>query len=259
MPKLQFVRDHAARLFSKKVVTPIKAKKPVVAPDTKIGVITLSGEIKTSDTWVPLISKAMKDDTIKGVIAKVESPGGVPGAGEAIYIALKELRAKKPVVVLVENMCCSAGYLIACGGDMIISTRMADIGSIGVVAMLNHVKKPKTATNEELSVEFLTAGKHKIVGNAYAPSLTPEQRDHFMERINQAYNILCRIVSEERGLCLNSIDEWGDAQVFGGEEAVKRGLVDKNGSIAQAEQSIMELLDKRKIDHTKELALVNFA
>lgn len=114
-----------------------------------------------------------EDKKIDGVLLRIDSPGGAAASSEEIYRAVSRLSDSVPVYVSVGNLCCSGGYMIACGADKIFANASSIVGSIGVILQIPNITKLK----DKLGIEMVTikSGRLKDIGNAFR-SMTDEER-----------------------------------------------------------------------------------
>lgn len=209
-------------------------------PRAHVAVLPIKGVLCDSSYYTKQLHKYFKDDQIKAILLRIESPGSTTGTGNAIYNELITLKKEypKPVIVLVENICASGGYYIACGGDHIIASPMAIIGSIGVAAP--YLVQLKDFI-EQFKIKFvpLAAGDYKNSTNPLT-DLTPEQQKMLQEMLDDSYAIFTNDVAKSRNLSLDQADQWANGKVFTGRQALQLKLIDQLGSSSQAVEAIKE-------------------
>lgn len=177
------------------------------------------------------LETAAKDPGVKGVIVRIDSPGGTVVGGEDLYKSLRILSESKPVAIVMGELATSAGYMAALGGDRIFAREGSLTGSIGVIFQTTDV----TGLLEKLgiSTEALKSGPLKAVPSPLEP-LTPEAREATLSVINDVYRMFVRLVVERRRMGQEEALRLADGRVFTGGQAVEAGLVDEIGSEREA-------------------------
>ncbi|HBS48312.1 TPA: signal peptide peptidase SppA [Candidatus Dependentiae bacterium] len=220
-----------------------KTIKKVVSPDTEVGVIKI-GTINSSEYVIKQIQKFHKNSDIKALLLQINSPGGLPGASQAIFNELKKFKKDKPVVVLVEDLAASGGYYVACCADKIIANPSSLIGSIGVVCMLPNIEKLLQRFN--IKVDEVKSGKYKtILSTTRERSL--EETALLQSVSDDVYKQFTSDVATNRNLHLQDEKIWADGKIFTGNQALKLKLVDELGSLSDATETIKNLLKERGV------------
>lgn len=211
-----------------------------IDPRSQVAVISIKGILYDSGYYTKYLHDYFKNDQIKAILLKIECPGSAAGTGNAIYNEIKTLKKEypKPVIVLVENVCASGGYYIACAADHIIASPAALIGSIGV-AIPYLFKLKEFVEHYHIKYEPLAAGDYKNSTNPFTP-LTSEQKKMLQEVLDDSYNQFVSDVAQERNLSINTAKQWANGKIFNGNQALKLGLIDAVGSSSQAIQTIKE-------------------
>lgn len=240
--------------FAPSIVKNVKKQyENIIMPKEKVGLITIKGILYTSDNINKYLNKYFKDPEIKAILLKMDCPGGASGTAQSIYYEIQNLKKKykKPIVTLVENICASGGYYIACATDSIITAPSAIVGSIGVsfqyLFQLNEFI-------EQFKIKYksVTAGKYKSTTDPFV-DMTPEQEKQLQTVLDSSYEQFVSDVSKNRRLPLKTQDQWAQAKLFNGSQALKLGLIDKVGSPFIAKKVIR---DKAQIDTDKEIEWV---
>ena len=196
---------------------------------TKVGVISVDGLIYESDKKVKELKKFFEDTDIKAIILKIDSPGGSAGGAQALYNEIKHFKSiytNKYVIAYVENIAASGGYYIASAADYIIASPGAFIGSIGVY--IQHPYFKDFIEQYKVKYEIIKSGSYKGMGNVFL-ELTDEQRKLLQGVTNNVHQQFIRDVSQQRP-GLGDVKQWGEAQIFSGEQALKLKLIDALGS-----------------------------
>lgn len=217
-----------------------KSTKPAVAivyVDGPIelgsGVPSIFGETGAMSSAIrKALDDAARDDTIKAVVLRVNSPGGSAVASEIILDATKRVKAKKPFVVSMGDVAGSGGYYVACGSDIIFADEATITGSIGVVG-------GKLATTEmwkKIGVTFKAyqrGANAALLGNADV--FSKPERERMQAWMDEIYGVFKGHVIAARGNRLKKpIDELAGGRVYTGKQALELGLVDKIGTLRDA-------------------------
>jgi protease-4 len=224
-----------------------KSLVEMVRPKTEVGMLKVSGIIKNAGSYIKHIHNFLKSTNIKALLVKIDSPGGFSGSSQAIFNELKKFKEKKPVVVLVEDVCTSGAYYIASAGHYIIVTPSSMIGSIGTILGFQGLPLPNLEDlmdDWKIKFEYIQAGKFKTAGNLLRKN-TPEELAHLQSVVDDTYNQFIKDIAQARGLSIEKKHEWADGKIFTGNQALKIKLVDKLGSMQDA---IDELKKQAKIE-----------
>lgn len=188
---------------------------------------------QTGDTkYVKLIEDIRKNDRVKAVVFRINSPGGSAAASDHIWTAIQELQATgKPVVVSMGDYAASGGYYVACGADVIYAQPSTLTGSIGVFSVFPEMRD----LLGKIGIAFDTVQTGPMAtGLTPLLDLSPTQKQLLQNRTDQLYQMFLTRVSEGRGLSLAEVDSIAQGRVWLGQDAVDRGLVDKLGGIEEA-------------------------
>ncbi|MGO9242670.1 MAG: signal peptide peptidase SppA [Bryobacteraceae bacterium] len=197
------------------------------APDNPWG-----REIGITPAPVTRLVKSIADDaTIKGVIVRVESPGGDAIASDEILESLKDLARRKPVVVSMSDVAASGGYYIAMTGDPVVAYPTTITGSIGVIYGKANVKGLYDKLG--FSTETLTRGRFADIDSATKP-MSPEGRKKLQESLQSIYSAFLKHVAEGRKSKVEAIEPLAQGRVWIGSDAYKNHLVDELGGIDRA-------------------------
>ncbi len=164
----------------------------------------------------------------------MECPGGASGTCETIYKEIKSLKTQspKPIIVLVENLCLSGGYLIACAGDYTVTPGTAMIGSIGAT-FPSLFQLREFIEKYDIKYKDLKAGTYKAATNPFV-DITEQEQQLLQEILDNTYHQFSQIVAKSRKLSLNDLALWADGKIFTGQQAHKLHLVDEVGGPQQA-------------------------
>jgi len=214
---------------------PDKAAK---VTETSIAVMHLSGAIVdgkkespgsiVSGPTVKAIQEIGRDDKIKGVVVRINSPGGSATASEAIRQALAELAKKKPTVVSMGEMAASGGYWVACLGVPVYAERGTLTGSIGVFSM--KISFGTLLKRVGLHMENIALDE---AASAFAPDRGWNEEDQakLQKTIDDVYGRFLKLVSESRGIPVEKLQDLAGGRVWSGSQAKAAGLVDEIGGL----------------------------
>ncbi len=213
---------------------------------SNVAIINLNGIITESkaNQLIKEIKKAKNDDSIKAVLFKIDSPGGEACSSQRIYLALKKLSQKKPVVALIKTIGASGAYFSACGADKIVAYPTSTVGSIGVI--FETLNFSQLAKRLGLSLFVVKTGPVKDVGN---PFRQPTEKDKKMIKslIGNIYEQFLSAVSKSRNIPIKKLKNIADGSVFTGEQALKLKLIDSVGGEKAAEKYIKKMAHIKKI------------
>lgn len=219
-------------------ITPKSNKsKNTIAVVYAVGDIVDSGDGGiVGESFVPELTKIRKDENIKAVVLRVNSPGGSAYASEQIWAELEAIQAAgKKVVVSMGDMAASGGYYISCGADYIFAENTTLTGSIGVFGTMPVAEELMT---EKLGLRFDEARTHKygnvLNGDFLYQGFNQAEEMAVQRMIESTYDLFTRRCAEGRGMEQDSIKLIAEGRVWIGKTAVELGLVDEIGSIDDA-------------------------
>lgn len=199
----------------------------------------MGGQSVGSETMVRAINDAARDKTIKAIVIRVDSPGGVHYASDTIWHAVEVAKKKKPVVVSMGDLGASGGYYIACNAHKIIAEPSTFTGSIGIFAGKPVVK----GLYDWLGVtnEYVLRGKNAGMFRL-TEKFTPEERAKFESVIkSKYYDEFVPKVATGRGRSPEYIDSIAQGRVWTGAQAKEKGLIDDFGGLDKAVEVAREL------------------
>ena len=191
-----------------------------VFPGTpKIGVIDVPFSVITEDSAYVIgeyLNYAKRDDSIKAVVIKLSTPGGGAAASERLYVETKRLREEKPVVIVMNGLVASGGYMMSMGASHTFAQTSSLVGNVGVVAFAGPLISPVVSEN------VIFTGPYKVEGSS---------RREWMGSVDVLKSAFAKMVVTERGdKLLITEDELVQAKLYSGLEAYRLGLVDEIGS-----------------------------
>ena len=195
------------------------------------------GVIRSSPSMVQQIvsqlKKAEKDERIRAVLFKINSPGGTIIASDVLYHEISSYREKTGAKIIVSMMdvAASGAYYMSLPADMIMAHPTTITGSVGVIFL-----RPKVGGLMDkigLGVDVIKFGKNKDMGSPFRDS-TEEEKDIMQKTVNDFGERFIRLVQKHRKLKEKSMGEISTARIFTADEALKQGLVDKIGYLSDA-------------------------
>jgi protease IV len=204
----------------------------------------------TSYGFTKILRKVGSDSTVKGVVVRIDSPGGEVTASDELWREMNLLAKKKPVVISMSDAAASGGYYMAMTGDPIVAYPGTLTGSIGVV-----FGKPNLhGLYDKLGInkEAIQRGKHASIDSDYTP-LSPDERAKLKEGIDESYHDFVSKVADARHRKFEDIEPLAQGRVWLGSQAKARGLVDELGGIDKAIELIKQ---KAKIPAGERVSLM---
>ncbi|MFU8804644.1 MAG: signal peptide peptidase SppA [Bradymonadaceae bacterium] len=201
------------------------------APNDRLGIVEVDGAIMESKKIVEDLRRFEKDDTIKGVVVRVNSPGGAVGPSQEIYEGVKRLRAQKPVVISMGTVAASGGYYVACGTDMIFANPATITGSIGVISQFFDVHKVLDLAS--IDVNTVKTGPYKDSGSPFREFGVDDEL-HMAALIGDIYDQFVEVLADCRGMDLEEAKGLADGRVFSGRQAKELNLIDEIGTLQDA-------------------------
>jgi protease-4 len=227
--KLTFWRVTAAVV----AIAAIVAIGAFVAPSGR-GAFTTSGSIARIDIEGLIRSDSERVEALErleqssaaAVVVHINSPGGTTAGSEQLYDALVRLKAKKPLVVVVEGLCASGGYIAALASDHIVAQQSSLVGSIGVLFQFPNFTGLLNTVG--VQVEEVKSSPLKAAPNGFEPT-SPEARAALEALVKDSYAWFRGLVKERRGMDDALLDKVADGRVFTGRQSVDLKLIDQLG------------------------------
>lgn len=244
-------------------------KEEIKNSKNKIAIFYLNGEIYTdnskngdlTNSITPSgvqekIDQIINNDEIKGVILRINSPGGSALASNIINSKIQNLKLKKPVYVSIGDVAASGGYYIASAGDKIFADKESITGSIGVVSLIPNFQK--TLKKLDVNLETIQKGEYADL-YSLTQDFTEKDRQKIYDSSVRVYDEFVNVVAKGRGKTSEYINTIGQGKVWLGEEGKNIGLVDEIGGLEATIASfskdlklenyqIIEVSGKAKID-----------
>jgi protease IV len=197
----------------------------------------------TATSVLKSLRKAGKDNHIKAILLRINSPGGTVPASQELSDEIIDLRSKnKPVVVSMGDLAASGGYYISSAADTIVAEPGTLTGSIGVILSSLNMK----GLGEKLGVspEVIKSGKFKDLASPYR-AMTPEDRTILQDLIMDSYDQFVTAVAKGRKMKVEDVKKIADGRIYSGRQALKLGLVDKLGGYDTAIDTLQTMCKDR--------------
>jgi len=197
----------------------------------------------SADNLIPSLQDAFEDKNTKGVILRINSPGGSPVQAGQINDEIRRLRAKYPKIplyVVVDDICASGGYYVAVAADKIFVDKASLIGSIGVLMDGFGF----TGTMAKLGVErrLITAGANKGFLDPFSP-LNPAQQAYAKKMVEEIHQQFIDVVRKGRGTRLKETPDTFSGLVWNGQRGVEMGLADGFGTVDSVARDVIKAED----------------
>jgi protease-4 len=207
-------------------------------PGGSVARITIEGLIRANRDRTEALDRLAKSSA-KAVIVHINSPGGTVAGSEELYDALVKVKAKKPMVVVVDGLAASGGYIAAIASDRIVAQQSAIVGSIGVIFQYPNVTDLLKTIG--VQVETVKSSPLKAAPSGLEPT-SPEARAAVESLVNDSYDWFKGLVRNRRHMDDALLVKVSDGRVFTGRQAVALKLIDALGD----EQAAMDWLAKEK-------------
>ena len=199
--------------------------RTALATAGSIARVHIDGLIRSDADRVEALEQ-LENSKAAAVVVHINSPGGTTAGSEQLYDALMRLKAKKPLVVVVEGLAASGGYITAIAADHIVAQQTSLVGSIGVLFQFpNFTDLMKTVG---VKVEEVKSSPLKAAPNGFEPT-SPEARAALDSLVKDSYAWFRGLVKERRGMDDALLDKVADGRVFTGHQAVDLKLIDELG------------------------------
>lgn len=237
-------------------------KRPAAKAKDKVAVVYLEGEITdekgdgiVGKDVVKMLKKLRKDEAIKAVVLRVNSPGGSADASEQIWHAIQNIKAKNiPVVVSMGDYAASGGYYISCGADYIFAEPTTITGSIGIFGTVPNVSKLRN----KVGIDIDGVGTNKfssLESNMVLNGMNTEETALMQSMVERGYDLFTRRCAEGRHVEQDYIKSIGEGRVWLGSKGKEIGIVDELGNIDDAIAKAVELsgIESYKTEYYPEL------
>ncbi len=225
-----------------------QVKRPESKAKDKVAVLYLEGEITDEEgdgivgtEVIKTFKKIRKDEDIKALVLRVNSPGGSANASEQIWHAVEKIKADSiPVVVSMGDYAASGGYYISCGADYIYAEPTTLTGSIGIFGTIPNAAKLRDKIG--LDIDGIATNKHSdLEANIIYKGMNAEERALLQTMIERGYDLFTSRCAEGRHVEQDYIKSIGEGRVWLGAKGKEIGIVDELGNIDDAIAKAVEL------------------
>ena len=225
-------------------------ERETVKAKDKVAVIYAEGAINdegsdgiTTPDMIKTINKIHKDEDVKAVVLRVNSPGGSANASEQIWHAITTLQAKgMPVVVSMGDYAASGGYYISCCADYIYAEPTTLTGSIGIFGTVPNFKKIREKVGVDM--DMVTTNTYAgMVTSMVMNGMNKNEQALMQAMIERGYDLFTKRCAEGRDMTQDAIKAVGEGRVWLGKDAVNIGLVDELGNINSAIEKAAQLAE----------------
>ena len=202
-----------------------------LAKEDALALISIKGPILETEKTLAWIRKVEQTKEIKGVLLRIDSPGGGASASQELYSALKRLAAKKPLVASMGSVAASGGLMVSMAAEKIYANASTITGSIGVRMDIPQVQELLQKVG--VSQETLVTGPYKNAGSPVKP-LSEKDRAYFQEILNAMHAQFVDIVAQGRKMPKEKAASLATGRIYTGEQALDLGLIDALGGQDEA-------------------------
>jgi protease-4 len=194
----------------------------------KIASVEIKGVISQSSGVIEELLQYVEDEGVKGIILRIDSPGGGVGPAQEIYREIIKIKPKKKVVTSMGSVAASGGYYIACASDRIVANPGTITGSIGVIMQFSNLEE----LLKKIGIKgvVLKSGEHKDIGSPFR-EMTPEEKRIMQEVLDNVHQQFIQAVADGRKLDREKVVQIADGRILTGEQAKNLGLVDEMGNL----------------------------
>ncbi|MBR5469208.1 MAG: signal peptide peptidase SppA [Paludibacteraceae bacterium] len=206
----------------------------------KIAVVYASGAIDSgnnneenidSEKLSATLRSIAKDENIKAVVLRVNSPGGSAFGSEQIWYALNKVKANKPLIVSMGGYAASGGYYISCIADTIVAQPNTITGSIGIFGLIPNAQG--LVNKLGLSFDGVKTNEMSNFGELFRP-MSEQERSLMQGKVNRGYELFVKRCADGRSMSIDAIKSIAEGRVWTGEQALENGLVDTLGNLNDA-------------------------
>lgn len=203
-----------------------------------VGMIA-DGAETNADNIIEGLRAAVEDKGTKGIILRMNTPGGSPVQSAYVYEEIRRIKKEKPnlpIHAVVSDLCASGGYYIAAAADKIFVSPASVVGSIGVI--MNGFGFVDAIGRVGVERRLMTAGEHKAMLDPFTP-VSPVEKEHIQGVLNNVHSQFIDAVKQGRGERLKENPDLFSGLVWTGEEGVRLGLVDEFGDVRSVAKTVI--------------------
>lgn len=197
----------------------------------KVALVRVTGVILDSTDIIEELRDYSKNNSIKAVVIRVDSPGGAVAPSQEIYEEILKIKEKKKIIISMGTVAASGGYYISAPADKIVANAGTLTGSIGVIMELPNISGLMQKIGVETQV--IKSGEHKDIASMFK-ALKPDEKQILQDVLDDVHNQFIIAVSEGRKKKFEEIKKLADGRIFTGRMAKELGLVDELGNLQDA-------------------------
>jgi protease-4 len=218
-------------LFAAVVFFLISGKDSAFEFGDRVGVVELKGIITDARPTVKQLKEFRKDERVKAIVLRIDSPGGAVAPSQEIYDEVARTVPLKKVVVSMGSVAASGGYYIAAAADHIMANPGTITGSIGVVMEFPNIEE--LVKKIGFNTEVIKSGSYKDIGSPLR-KMSSSERELLQGVIDSVYHQFVNAVAHSRQIPVEKVTAIADGRIFSGEQAKEIGLVDSLGGLEDA-------------------------
>ncbi|MGC8697759.1 MAG: S49 family peptidase [Halothiobacillus sp.] len=218
----------------------LNLSQPTAAIINVSGVIA-AGQDASADALIPILERAFKTPQIKGIVLRMNTPGGSPVQSGEIFDAIMRLRKAypaKPIYAVIDDICASGGYYIAAATDKIYANQASLVGSIGV--RMDGFGFVDAMDKLGIQSRLLTSGANKAMLDPFTPE-NPIQRQYMQSLLDQVHEQFITAVKQGRGERLTNDPNLFSGLIYTGAQATQNGLIDGLSTVRSVIRDQMHL------------------
>ena len=209
------------------------------SPSGEIALVRIQGMLMDSQNIVRQLSDYRHNPGVRGILLRIDSPGGAVAPAQEIYSEIMKLRADhKTVYASMGTVAASGGYYIACAADYVLANPGTLTGSIAAVMAFSNIEELSNKIG--LKPVIIKSGKYKDVGSPLR-AMKPEEQKLLQNVVDDVHQQFVQAVAKGRGLSVSEVNEIADGRIMTGQQALKLKLIDEIGGL----EKTLELLAKK--------------
>jgi protease-4 len=197
----------------------------------KVAIIEIKGVILDPQPAIEKLIRFRKNEQVKAIILRIDSPGGGVGPAQEIYTEVKRTQREKKVLASVGSVAASGGYYIACAADSIMANPGSITGSIGVIVESLNIEELLKKVG--LRSNVVKSGKHKDIGSPMR-TMTAEEHKLLQGVLDSIHEQFIQAVADGRRIPVEQVRPLADGRIFSGNQAKDLGLIDFLGNLEDA-------------------------
>ena len=209
------------------------------SPSGEIALVRIQGMLMDSQNIVRQLSNYRHNPNVRGIVLRIDSPGGAVAPAQEIYNEIMKLKAdRKTVYASMGTVAASGGYYIACAANYVLANPGTLTGSIAAVMAFSNIEE----LTDKIGIKpiIIKSGKYKDVGSPLR-GMKPEERKLLQSVVDDVHQQFVQAVAKGRGLPVSEVNEIADGRIMTGQQALTLKLVDEMGGL----EKTIELLAKK--------------